>query len=429
MDINLDNYNTAEIINLLQIKEKEKYSYDELKIGLLKKINKIKTSKGKLPLKKEDLIDFFINAFFKIINSLKIPKPPFEKTAPTEKFKTNTSIIKKHIDDNPVPTWNSHLKAGKVNPLKRKSVKKILNINTRFRNNYNKTKSTDFIYTLPFSIKKVVSMKLLTIEFPQTIYYFSDCLKSNYFYIKCMEDDPVLIIIDNGFYEVNELIDQINTKLANIGITSLCFTHSTINNKITITNSSQDDYIIIFEEKGWKKTCENPCKEGFNIIAGRIVEDNIPSTNRTSSQNTLLKKQDCCEEEEVDKFLAGTLGWMLGFRKTSNQIVGNQDIVADCPFDAFGTGYFLLSINDYIKNHGDTFISSFEKNMLHDNNILAKIIKNSKDFCCVHICRDYFGPVTLDKLEIKIYDEYGRIIDINNCDYSFSLELELLYDL
>jgi len=32
-------------------------------------------------------------------------------------------------------------------------------------------------------------------------------------------------------------------------------------------------------------------------------------------------------------------------------------------------------------------------------------------------------------VEIKIYDEFGRIVDINNADYSLTLELEIVYDL
>jgi len=423
MDINLNNYNTKEMLSLLQVPEKQDHSYIELKDCLLKKITKIKNSQSKLPLKKEELIEFFINVFFKIIHSLKIP--PFKKVKPS-------NFVKHHINDNPIPTWNTNLKAGKINPLKRKSVKKILNINTRFRTNYNKTKSTDFIYTLPYSIKKVVSMKFLTIEFPNIVYSFSDCLKSNYFYIKCMENEPILIIIDNGSYEIDDLISQINEQLTNASIVDISFTN---NNKITITNNGDNDYTIIFEEKEKKKICENPCTGDLNLFgkgfAKRVVEDDIPATNRSSSQNTLKKKQkeECCEAASTKEFLAGTLGWMLGFRKASNQILAHETISANCPFDVLGTGYFLLSINDYIKNHGDTFISAFEKNLLLDNNILAKIITNSNDINCLHIKREYFGPVTLDKLEIKIYDEYGRIIDIDNCDYSFSLELELLYDL
>ena len=104
-------------------------------------------------------------------------------------------------------------------------------------------------------------------------------------------------------------------------------------------------------------------------------------------------------------------------------------------FDCKITKYFLISINDYNNNHGSTIISPFKKDMLADNNILAKIpynipfsfkTDNSRDKC---IKREYFGPVNLNRFEIKIYDEYGRIVDVNNIDYSLSFELEILYDL
>jgi hypothetical protein len=54
--------------------------------------------------------------------------------------------------------------------------------------------------------------------------------------------------------------------------------------------------------------------------------------------------------------------------------------------------------------------------------------------CCYNCCennpeRIYFGPTDLNRLDIKIYDDFGRIVDINNADYSFTLKIEVLYDL
>ena len=110
--------------------------------------------------------------------------------------------------------------------------------------------------------------------------------------------------------------------------------------------------------------------------------------------------------------------------------------VPEAPFDCKGTRYFLVSINDYNRNHGSTIISPFKEDMLADNNIVAKIPYkgipfsfNIKNSCCRYIKREYFGPVNLNRFEIKIYDEYGRIVDINNIDYSLSFELEILYNL
>ena len=43
--------------------------------------------------------------------------------------------------------------------------------------------------------------------------------------------------------------------------------------------------------------------------------------------------------------------------------------------------------------------------------------------------RQYFGPVKIQNLNIQLLDEYGRIIDLNNMDYSFSLVFQTAYDL
>ena len=41
--------------------------------------------------------------------------------------------------------------------------------------------------------------------------------------------------------------------------------------------------------------------------------------------------------------------------------------------------------------------------------------------------RNYFKPVNIDKLTIKLFDEYGRIIDLNNMDWSLTVEFSKLY--
>ena len=42
--------------------------------------------------------------------------------------------------------------------------------------------------------------------------------------------------------------------------------------------------------------------------------------------------------------------------------------------------------------------------------------------------RIYFGPTDITKLTIRLYDEYGRIIDNNNSDYSIELLFECVYE-
>jgi hypothetical protein len=41
--------------------------------------------------------------------------------------------------------------------------------------------------------------------------------------------------------------------------------------------------------------------------------------------------------------------------------------------------------------------------------------------------RDYFGPVKIEKINIRLLDRYGEILDIVNNDYAIAIELTTMY--
>jgi hypothetical protein len=55
--------------------------------------------------------------------------------------------------------------------------------------------------------------------------------------------------------------------------------------------------------------------------------------------------------------------------------------------------------------------------------------RKSSDLGLITYPRKYFGPVNIQKLQIQLLDEYGRIINLNNMDYSICLTMETIYDL
>ena len=82
-----------------------------------------------------------------------------------------------------------------------------------------------------------------------------------------------------------------------------------------------------------------------------------------------------------------------------------------------------------MNNHNTTFITPFKHSTAGNQNIIARIpatTHNSSNF--IYPERIYFGPTTINKLEIKLYDEYGRLVELNNSDYSFVLEAQILYE-
>jgi len=81
-------------------------------------------------------------------------------------------------------------------------------------------------------------------------------------------------------------------------------------------------------------------------------------------------------------------------------------------------------------------MSVFADSLLSPN-ILARIsIKGSyfsllmeNDFNIVSEPRRYFGPVDLQRLHIRLLDEHGRVLQMNNANFSFCINLKTIYDL
>jgi hypothetical protein len=100
-----------------------------------------------------------------------------------------------------------------------------------------------------------------------------------------------------------------------------------------------------------------------------------------------------------------------------------------------------MSIDDYQKNRGTSFLLDYgnfssEQNIIARINLASVMYDNGAYQCAddpglssqTNRTREYFGPVDIQKFDIKFQDEYGRIIDFNNMDYSFTLTFEKLYE-
>ena len=102
--------------------------------------------------------------------------------------------------------------------------------------------------------------------------------------------------------------------------------------------------------------------------------------------------------------------------------------------DLLGTKYIYLIVDDLNTSSNVNFFSNNEESLLSDN-ILGRIsqkgypfsIQSQGDFSVYAEPRYYYGPVNIHKLNIKVVDEFNRIIDINNMDFSFTLSVTTIY--
>jgi len=304
--------------------------------------------------------------------------------------KNNTNFIINSFPNNVAP--------GNLNSLKRLTTLQNIHLNSCFRHNYFNSSSCDFQYVIPSDIKNVVSLRLVSIEIPNAWYLFSHKQKNNVFNIEVNIDNTVTtytITIPDGNYDSDSLQQFLNTTYFSQSKTDtyLKYIHFSIDN-----NSFKSTFEVL----------DNPSITVFSF--------------------------SLCFLYDINENPMNTVGWLLGFRLSSYLNVSVK-IQSEGLFDACGDKYIYFGLNDYQYNNNSNNIVGFDKSIM-DENILAKIpmINGKLSFIIdennnlLAKKRVYNGPVTLRKLYIKIMDKFGNVIDLNNMDFSFTLEVELLYE-
>jgi len=141
-----------------------------------------------------------------------------------------------------------------------------------------------------------------------------------------------------------------------------------------------------------------------------------------------------------------SFGYKLGFRNlegiyesklksyqdTYNKIfINNYDIacVGDTVYGAAEDTYIFLCVNDF----QNTVINSVITDNYIDN-ILARIVVTSDSYTVLldnnsdRVCksREYSGPVTLKYFQVQLRNKYGNLVDIDNENFNFSVEVKRL---
>ena len=127
------------------------------------------------------------------------------------------------------------------------------------------------------------------------------------------------------------------------------------------------------------------------------------------------------------------LGWLMGFR--NGIYSGNSSFVSEGVMDLIGPRYIYVSLDDFNNSVLNSFYGAFNSSVINKN-ILARITLQQGTFnifaqnnlTSLTTPRAYFGPVDIQRFHVQLLDEYGRVINLNNMDYSLTLELELLYE-
>ena len=338
---------------------------------------------------------------------------------------------------------------GTLNPIQYTTIKRAVNIDSRFRPDYYKTSSSDQRLSLPYKFENVINMRLASIELPLTYYTISESYGNNTFIVEWAPDtsgiyqNAVQIKIPDGNYstvytdrlDMSSIEAIINAQLQNP------------NQKIL----KGTEPIVLDASFNLRYTVDsNSGRSIFAVdISGVTDLSNVVSSGYNSFRIIMGVGTD--GSTDVTEPLPFFLGWNLGYRlnvyesgpgslDASGNIMLPPAIVSEGICYIKGPQYMFVAVDDYNNNVNNYFVSAYADS-INSKNILARlnlssvlqsngIYQTGEDdgfSTQVNRSRNYFGPVNIERLRITLYDEYGRIINLNNMDWSCALMFECMY--
>ena len=329
-------------------------------------------------------------------------------------------------------------KNGLINPTEKRIITKSIAIESLYRNNYHNTSTTDFTYIFPEPINNVISMKIASSEIPYFWYSFSQTHHTNEFTMHLyatkpdgsLKENHVTIIIPDGNYGSSELVQSMNNYFANLANTEYQDLFNYLYFDIEETSAK-----TIFRTKEYN-------------------EDTIYNTNTLFQDYTdFWFELDFRVQSDLTRPIYKNAGWMLGFKQLQYTVTrrdvpfmdyvrmnsGRSDydlyIVSESCYGNSLHNYLFFEIDDFQKNvPTNGFIFNIGTTVL-SNNIMGRIqivtgfntILTNNNSDLVFKKREYFGPVRLEKVHIRLLNKYGEILDLNGNDFAFVLEIEQLY--
>lgn len=345
----------------------------------------------------------------------------------------------------------------------------------------------NFTINLSETLKNVVKIRLDKIQIPFSWYNIYE--PKNTFQVTVGGGDPEPIIIPPGNYQLTSedltspnplnIIEVINSKLTNI-----TFTYSQLTGKVTIKNNTGDEITIDFVG-GTSIACTNASN---NIIREQITTNNHFGTLLGFKKNSYKISDTETQESEAYANIIRTKSIIIEMNDFNNNYVGNKFIYAInsenipslpsyyTPLVQQNPDVPITSINgtcidDTIKNNGivnnnvqvPLYNPSFPRKMTQNqiyslnqilqtraNNVFIKqefsavpnffgifaIDFSDYQFGSIILAyndspdlneRVYYGPVDIDRIQVRILDETGRQLDLNGAEWSMTVMVEHLY--
>tara|TARA_B100001063_G_C16746858_1_gene548030 strand:- start:594 stop:2015 length:1422 start_codon:yes stop_codon:yes gene_type:complete len=349
----------------------------------------------------------------------------------------------------------SYIKGDK-NPVFKNTYNTLVNIDSSFKDTTS-VSTTNFLSSLTYALSNVIEYSVYSLEIPYAWYFFSSSYGNTIILI-----DDTTITLPDGNYTIGNLLTTLNNLFSYNSI-NLNLSLNTVNNFITINNTGSLDYTITFYDitntvftnslsnvnLGWNLGFKTIKKKSLLVVSANsstvadssyyiygpkylLLRVNEFALNRSPSNliGTMHKDTKCDYPSYLSRDLQRV---QAGNNATSFQIV-------DPELPKRLTKAKLYTINSILENRKSNS-NPLKTTIDNSSDILIKIpIPNQEDLLnspnkvfsetggfLSNFKREFFGKVNILKIKTELLDDKGRVIDLNNQDWSYTLLVNHIY--
>ena len=398
----------------------------------------------------------------------------------------NVNNLSENVENSHV--YVSSVNKGIVNPLLNQTETRIIILDSRNITKTNGNK-TNYVINLNYPLKNVISLRLHSYTIPYNWYVIDSTKNNHFFWIlfhneRNQESDITKfhrITVSSGNYDKTTLLSQINLKLQQLFASqNIQWTNQgdmvTLNpntGKINFHTNLFGGYVykILFFDGKNKFMLQNQDETDTSPNVSQPAVMN--KLYRNSSLGWILgfRVDEIVVTDTTGIVTAESIIDLNGSRylylivddfkrnRVSNNIVSivevandiklpnyfnNVEIPYECNDNVVNllptiprtlTASQIYTINEIMNNKNKTDYYAQSPN---DSDILAVLPIKSKGFAIGDLIietngqlqdnkREYYGPVTIERLNVKLLDDIGNIVNLNSGDWSITLLYECLY--
>lgn len=365
--------------------------------------------------------------------------------------------------------YNVPVVQGNINPNIKNVVERTIIVDSQYRANIfpwagqNASEPafpTSFSVDLTETLHNVISMELYSVQFPKTWNNISKFIGNN-----CYKIENKYYSIDDGYYNGSDLVSTFNEGSEHV----LDLYYNPIQNKFGVKPKNNNIKEIVWYD-GHNTPTDQDCiqcvtnsfsnnnlgwtmgfRSGYDKTTGRLTTSKPPNSTiwdqyvwaeaspSLNGPQYLLLSLDDYNHNRLNKGIIGTNITsnkldMPSYNSCNNLTVdssGNTIAVKSAPRQL--TQAQLFTINKIYESRQERKTRNVAPTT---NNILGVIpVGNDPHGSTITLLgssmasnnREYFGPVTIERLSVELQDDKGNLVDLNGVDWSFTFKVKQLY--